>query len=415
MGEKLLLLVENVSVPTDRRVWPECLSLRRAGYDVTVVSPQGNSRDRELFEVCAGVEIHRYALPPATGGRRAFLWEYARAFWQTWRLVQKLARARPFAVVHAANPPDILLIAASPLKRRGTRFIFDHHDLVPELYTDRFGGRGVFYWLSRLMELTSFRLADVVIATNESYRRIAIERGRKRPEDVFVVRNGPDLSRFHPIDPDPSLKRGKPYLIAYVGDMAPQDGIDGALRSLASLRRLRDDWHAIFAGGGEAFEEVVTLARKQGLDDIVEFPGVVPTEDVVRILSTADVCLAPEPKTAFNDASTMIKIAEYMAIGRPIVSYDLTESRFTAGDAALYAVPDSEEDFAQCIHRLLDDPALRASMGEAGRRRVRCEFAWSHSEARLLAAYKHVLSNGSGPNEFRSPQPTPQSSDAAGG
>jgi glycosyltransferase involved in cell wall biosynthesis len=176
--------------------------------------------------------------------------------------------------------------------------------------------------------------------------------------------------------------------------MAPQDGIDGALRSLASLRRLRDDWHAIFVGGGEVFEDVVTLARKLALHDMVEFAGVLPTKDVVRILSTADVCLAPEPKTPFNDASTMIKIAEYMAIGRPTVSYDLTESRFTAADAALYAVPNNEEDFAHCIHRLLDDPALRLSMGDTGRRRVGSGFAWSNSEARLLAAYKHVLSNG---------------------
>jgi glycosyltransferase involved in cell wall biosynthesis len=392
--DKLLLLVENVSVPTDRRVWPECLSLHGAGYDVTVVSPQGDTRDRELFEVRAGIEIYRYSLPRASGGKRTFILEYLRAFWHTWRLVQKLARARRFSVVHAANPPDILLIAASPLKRRGTRFIFDHHDLMPELYADRFGGKGALYWLSRLLELMSFRLADVVIATNESYRRIAIKRGRKRPEDVFVVRNGPDLSRFHPVDPDPSLKRGKPHLLGYVGDMAPQDGIDGALRSLASLRRLRDDWHAIFVGGGEVFEEVVTLARKLALDDIVEFAGFLPTEDVVRVLSTADICLAPEPKTPFNDASTMIKIAEYMAIGRPTVSYDLTESRFTAGDAALYAVPNIEEDFARCIHRLLEDPALRASMGDTGRRRVGRDFAWSSSEARLLAAYKHVLSNG---------------------
>jgi len=397
VAQKVLLLVENVSVPTDRRVWPECLSLRNAGYDVTVVSPQGNNKDRELFEVCAGIEIYRYSLPRASGGKRKFLWEYLRAFWQTWRLVRKLALARAFSVVHAANPPDILLIAASPLKRRGTRFIFDHHDLVPELYADRFGGGGALYWLSRLMELTSFRLADVVIATNESYRRIAIERGRKRPEDVFVVRNGPDLARFHSVDPHPSLKRGKRHLIGYVGDMAPQDGIDGAIRSLASLRRLRDDWHAIFVGGGEAFDEVVALASKLALGDLVEFTGALPTEDVVRIISAADVCLAPEPKTAFNDASTMIKIAEYMAMGRPIVSYDLTESRFTAADAALYATPNDEDDFAQCIHRLLEDPALRASMGDTGRRRVRRGFTWSDSEARLLAAYKHVLSDGQRP------------------
>jgi glycosyltransferase involved in cell wall biosynthesis len=260
---------------------------------------------------------------------------------------------------------------------------------------DRFRARGALYWLSRLMEFASFRLADVVIATNESYRRVAIERGRKHPEDVFVVRNGPDLSRIHPVDPDLSLKRGKPHLIAYVGVMAPQDGIDGALRSLASLRRLRADWQAIFAGGGDVFQEVVALAHRLGLGDMVEFPGVLPTEDVVRVLSTADVCLAPEPKTPLNDASTLIKVAEYMAIGRPIVSYDLAESRFTAGDAALYAAPNNEEDFAQCIHRLLEDPALRASMGTSGRTRVRRGFTWSDSESRLLAAYEHVLTDGS--------------------
>ena len=311
--------------------------------------------------------------------------------------MRRLARGRPFDVVQACNPPDFLLLPAWPLKRRGARLVFDHHDLVPELYLSRFGGRrDVLYLITRALERLTFRLADVVIATNESYRRIALTRGRKRPEDVFVVRNGPDLARLRPTDPDPSLKRGRPHLLAYVGVIAPQDGVDHALRALAALHERRDDWRAVFVGDGDALEDMRRLADELGLCEAVEFAGWQGDEGVRRVLSSADVCLSPEPRSPLNDASTMIKVAEYMAMGTPVVCYDLVESRATAGDAALYAEPDDVHAFAAAIAELLDDPDRRAAMGAAGRARVEQTLAWEHSERVLLEAYERALSGSRG-------------------
>jgi glycosyltransferase involved in cell wall biosynthesis len=393
----VLMLVENMPVPTDRRVWPECRALHEAGYEVVVVCPQGAEVDAAPLEVVDGVEIHRFPAMPGHGPL-SFVREYASAFWHVYRLVRRLGRRRAFAVVHAANPPDYLLLAALPLKRRGASFVFDHHDLFPELYLSRFGhSKNLVYRLALALERLSFRLADVVVSTNESYRRIAIERGGKRPEEVFVVRNAPDVERFRPGEPAPELRRGMKHLLAYVGVMAPQDGVDGAVRALRLLRDRRDDWHAIFAGDGDAYEEVRELATRLGLDDVVEFTGYLHDEAAVRrILATADVCLAPEPKGPLNDASTLIKIGEYMAAERPVVSFDLHESRITAGGAALYAEPNDESSFAARIAELLDDPDRRRRMGELGRQRVERLYSWEHSKAALLAAYERAVSSGDG-------------------
>ena len=383
-------------MPFDTRVWQECLALRRAGWHVTVVSPQGLKRDREPFEVLEGVEIHRFSLRFAEGGPLGYAREYGTALWHTWRLVRRLAQARRFHVVHACNPPDLLLLAARSLKRRGVRLVFDQHDLVPELYLARFErGEDLMYRGTLALERLSYRLADVVIATNESYRRAAIERGGKRLEDVFVVRNAPDLTRFRPMEPELALKAGKPYLLAYLGVMGPQDGVDHALRALALLKERRTDWHAIFIGEGDVYPEMKRLSSELGLDGLAEFTGRLPDDDVLRILTTADVCLAPDPLSPLNDVSTMTKIVEYMAMSRPLVSYDLTEARVSAGDAAVYAKPNDEADFARCIEALLDDEQLRRRMGELGRRRVEESLSWKFSERQLVAAYEHALALGS--------------------
>jgi len=309
--------------------------------------------------------------------------------------VRRLAAERHFDVVHAANPPDILLLAAWPLRRRGTRLIFDHHDLVPELYLSRFGrGRDLMYQLTRLAEWISFRLADVVVSTNESYRRIALARGGKDPHQVFVVRNGPNLERFAPLEPDHSLRRGKQHLLVYLGEMAPQDGVDHALRALARLRLRRQDWHAAFLGAGDAYSDLRRLTRELALEDAVEFTGWLEEPDVRRYLFTADIGLAPDPKCPLNDASTLVKIAEYMAASRPVVSYDLHESRATASDAAVYARPNDEESFAECIDSLLKDPQRRLEMGRFGRNRVEHALAWRHSADQLMAVYRQLLVPG---------------------
>lgn len=392
---RALILVENLSVPLDRRVWQESLALRRAGYDVVVVCPQGRDRDTELFDIIEGVEIRRFPLVPADGGVVGYLREYTQAFVRTARLVRRLAKERRFDTVQACNPPDLLLLAALPLKRRGTRFVFDHHDLVPELYLSRFGrGRDIGYRTLMLLERLSFRLADVVISTNESYRRIALNRGKKRPEAVFVVRNGPDLDVFRPQEADESLRRGRSYLIVYVGMMGPQDGLDNALRALAALHGKRQDWHAIFVGDGDVLPRLHDLSRDLGLSDVVEFTGLLEQREVVRVLSSADVCLAPEPSGPLNDVSTMIKLGEYMAMGKPVACFDLPETRFTAGSAALYARPNDDAQLGGVIDELLSDAELRGRLGAAGRERAVKALAWKHAEVQLLAAYEQALTGG---------------------
>jgi glycosyltransferase involved in cell wall biosynthesis len=388
---RALILVENLSVPFDRRVWQECRTLVSAGWEVDVICPRGTKRDTERYEERDGVRIHRYPLQAATGGPAGYAREYGTALWHTRRLALGLARNRPFRVVHACNPPDLLLPAVRPLKRRGAAFVFDHHDLVPELYESRFRrGRDLLYRATLAAERMTFRLADVVIATNESYKRIAIERGGKRPEDVFVVRSAPDLERWAPAAPAPSARAGKPYLLAYLGVMGPQDGVDHALRALSHLQTVRRDWEAVFIGDGDVRPQMVELSRELGLADVVEFPGRLPDEDVVRILSTADVCLAPDPKNPLNDVSTMNKIVEYMALGRPIVSYDLVEARVSAGDAAVYADANDPVAFGRCVGELLDDEGRRRTMGELGRRRVEDDLSWEESAKQLLRAYERA-------------------------
>ncbi len=391
---RILVLVENLSVPFDRRVWQESRALVEAGHEVVVMCPRGTKRDTEPHAVIEGVEIHRYPLEAATGGPLGYVKEYGAALFHSLRLAFRAGRTGRFDVIHACNPPDLLFLVALPFKVRGTRFLFDHHDLVPELFESRFGGKGLLYKVSVVMERLTFAMADVVISTNESYREVAIRRGRMAPEHVHVVRSAPDLSRFTPVPPDPSLKRGKPHLVCYLGVMGPQDGVDYALRAIARLRDDlgRDDVHAAFIGSGDAFDDLVALSRELGLEDRVEFTGRVPDATVQAYLSSADVCLAPDPLNPLNDVSTMNKIVEYMAMSRPIVSFDLREARVSAGDAALYATPNDEGEFASLVAELLDDPARRAQMGALGRERVERSLSWSTSRERLLEAYADVLS-----------------------
>ncbi|AIJ20633.1 glycosyltransferase family 4 protein [Amycolatopsis methanolica] len=387
MPGKALILVENLSVPFDRRVWQESTTLRDAGWEVHVICPQGTKRDTEPEAVIDGVRIHRYPLTAASGGPAGYLQEYGSALWHTFRLARKIG---PVDVVHACNPPDLLFLIARMLKRRGAKFVFDQHDLVPELYLSRFDrGKDLLYRGVCALERATYRAADVVIATNESYRDVALTRGGKRPEDVVVVRSAPVVDRFRQVPPEPELKRGKPNMLCYLGVMGPQDGVDYALRALAKLRDDlgRTDWHAVFVGSGDAFDAMVALSIDLHLDDQVDFTGRIPDADLVRYLSTADVCLAPDPLNPLNDVSTMNKIMEYMAMSRPIVSFDLREARVSAGGAAVYAPANDELEFAKLTARLMDDPAERKRMGELGAARVAGPLSWANSAKALLAAY----------------------------
>ncbi|MEM9467303.1 MAG: glycosyltransferase family 4 protein, partial [Actinomycetota bacterium] len=290
------------------------------------------------------------------------------------------------------NPPDILFFPVITARLRGTKFVFDHHDLVPELFESRFGSSGgLLYRLSALAEKITFRLAHGVISTNESYRRAAIERGGKDPEVVQVVRSAPDLSRFDDAQVDDGRRNGKAHLACYLGVMGPQDGVDYALRAVRHLRDQRDDFHVILVGDGDAAPDMRALAAELDLGDCVEFTGRIPDDEMATVLKTADVGLAPDPRNPLNDVSTMNKIMEYMALELPIVSFDLVEARVSAGDAARYATPNDEAEFGALLGELFDDPAARAEMVTIGRSRVAGELSWDQSKRNLVAFYERLL------------------------
>jgi len=390
---RALIIVENAPVPGDRRVWQEARSLHRAGWDVTVLAPHApGDRQRPTEELIEGVRVCRFPLRRAEEGRLGHLGEYGMAMWRIWRAVRRLAREQPFDVIQACNPPDFLLLAALGQRRRGSRLIFDHHDLWPEMYACRSdGASGAVHRALLMFERLAFRLADVTLATNGSLMRIAVERDGKAADDVFVVRNGPMLESFRPLPRDPSLARGRAHLLVYVGLMEPTDGVDHALQALANLAERRRDWHALFLGDGEMLPELRQLVVELGLGDCVEFAGYVSDAEVRRAICTADVCLAPDPPSAYTHCSTLVKIAEYMALSRAIVGYDLVESRVTAGDAALFASDDGPAELARLIEELLDDPDRRRALGAEGRARVERELAWEYSEQALLAAYRRAV------------------------
>jgi len=390
---RVLHLSENLTLPFDRRVWMELNALHVAGWDVSAICPMGDG-GTEPFEVLNGIEIWRYPAPPATSGFVSYVWEFLYCWLQTAWLTLRVNGRHRFDVIHTANPPDTFWAIALPFKLAGVKFVFDHHDLCPELYLSRFGeaGRGsmqhrALQWLERMQ----FRTADIVISTNESYRQVALTRGGKSPDRVFVVRSGPSQKRFGVVrDPEPALKRGRRYLVAYLGVMAPQDGVDHLVRAARVLVKDmgRRDVAFTFIGAGDSFEDLKRLMQDLGLADCCEFTGRVPDADVERILATADVCVSPDPKNPLNDVSTMNKVLEYMACAKPVVCYDLREHRYSAEEGALYATADVVEDLAAKIAQLLDDAPLRARMGAYNRERFLARMAWEHNASELIRAYE---------------------------
>jgi len=390
---KLLHLSENLTLPFDRRVWMELNALRGAGWEVSAICPMGEGESAS-FEVRDGIHIWRYPAPPPTSGFLSYVWEFLYCWLQTLRLTLTVLARRGFDVIHSANPPDTFWAIALPFKPFGVRFVFDHHDLCPELYLSRFGERRAGSWPHRALqwlERMQFACADLVVSTNESYRQVALARGHKRAAQVCVVRSGPSHARFAAVrEPDPTLKHGKRFLVAYLGVMAPQDGVDHLLRAAQLLvrERGRDDVGFTLVGAGDSFESLKDLSRSLGLDGVCRFTGRVPDPDVERVLATADVCVSPDPLNPLNDVSTMNKVLEYMACGKPVVCFDLREHRASAGEGALYAEPNRDDDLARQIERLLDDPALCQRLGAYNRRRFLDHLAWEHNAGELLRAYE---------------------------
>jgi glycosyltransferase involved in cell wall biosynthesis len=389
---RALIIVENLPCPFDRRVWQEALALRAAGYQVCIICPKGKGFDAS-YEELEGVHIYRHALPVEADSALGYGLEYALSLTMEFWLTIRIAVTRGFDVIHACNPPDTIFLIGGIFKLFGKKFIFDHHDINPELYDAKFGRRDRWYRLLCALERWTFRTADVSIATNNSYRQIAIERGGMDPARVFVVRSGPDLSKVRREPPAEEIRRGKRYLVGYVGVIGKQEGIDLLLQSIAYIRRelRRDDIHFTIIGGGTEVPALRTMSCDLQIDDIVEFTGRVSDEDLWRILGTADVCVNPDRANEMNDKSTMNKILEYMALGKPIVQFDLTEGRYSAGDASLYAAANDTTDFGNKICELLDDATRRQAMGEYGRRRVENELGWHRQVPSLLEAYSKAL------------------------
>jgi glycosyltransferase involved in cell wall biosynthesis len=392
---RVLIIVENLPCPFDRRVWQEALALRAQGHEVSIICPKGRGYDKS-YELLGGVHIHRHRLPLEADSAVGYGLEYALALCMEFALALRIALTRGFDVIHACNPPDTIFLIGRFFKLFGKRFIFDHHDINPELYEAKFGRRDVWYRLLCRLERWTFATADVSIATNESYRRIAVERGHMAPSKVFVVRSGADLSRVRLLPPRAELRRGKAHLVGYVGVIGKQEGLDLLLGAVAYMRAMlhRDDTHFTVVGDGTELAAICQLARELAVDDCVEFTGRLPDAALWEIMSTADVCVNPDRANDMNDKSTMNKILEYMALGKAIVQFDLTEGRFSAGEASLYARPNDVVDFAVKLCELLDDPARRARMGAIGRSRVEAGLAWHHQIPRLLAAYEAAMSNG---------------------
>ena len=389
-GRRILIIVENLPLPFDRRVWHECRTLTAAGANVSVICPIGKGYEAR-HEVLDGVDIYRHSLPLDAKGALGYLVEYSSALFHETRLALKIAWTHGFDTLQACNPPDLIFLIALPFKLFGKRFIFDHHDINPELFEAKFNKRGALWKLMVLLERWTFRSADVVISTNESYRSIALTRGGVKPEDVFVVRSGPDLNRLVVSDPDPEWKNGRQHMVGYVGVMGDQEGIDLLLESVRIVVRDKGrDVQFVLVGGGPALPGLKALAQTLGIAGHVTFTGRAPDDVLFSALSSADICVNPDRFNPMNDKSTMNKILEYMAFSKPIVQFDVTEGRHSARDASLYARANDSRDFADKIVELLDDPARCRQMGDYGRNRVETELSWDHQVDTLIAAYTRV-------------------------
>jgi glycosyltransferase involved in cell wall biosynthesis len=386
----VLLILENLPFPFVRRAWQQAVALRDAGYRVHVISPKGDGCEKD-HEWVEGIDVYRYTVYEASGAL-GYAYEYLRALAAQIYLAMKIFWRHGFRVVHTWNPPDIMFVNGLIFKCLGARYIFDHLDLNPELYLAKFGREDFFYKLVCFAEKCAFRAADVSLATNESYRKIAIRRGRMSPDRVFVVRVSPEPDKMKRLQSFPELKMGRKFLVVYLGVMGPQDGVDLLIQSIDHIIRMgRDDIQFTLIGSGTEVPRLKALVSEKKLETWVNFTGRIPADELARYLSTADVGVASDPRNPMNDKSTMGKVLEYMAFNVPVVQYKVTEGRRSAGEASLYAKPNDPVDFAEKILQLLDSDDLRRRMGEIGRKRIEQDFNWEIDRKTLLEAYAKAL------------------------
>jgi glycosyltransferase involved in cell wall biosynthesis len=396
---RVLIIDGNLQVPRDRRVWQECLALAEAGYRVSVICPRAAS-DPPL-QYLDGVALYRYSPAPATSGTMSFFYEFAYSWVRALLLTLRVLRREGFDVLQACNPPDTYFAIAWLYKPFGKRFVYDQHDLAPETYQARFEKPSrALLWGLHLLERLTYRTADRVIVTNNSYRDVALGRGGKAPEHVVVVRNGPDPTQMRRGPARPELRNGRRFLCCYLGIMGPQDGVDLAVRAVDVLvhEMGRHDCSFAFLGDGDSYQQIQALVHELGLEDYVTMPGFLGDAELAAYLSTANLGLCPEPSNPLNEVSTMVKTMEYMAFELPVVAFDLKETRFSAADAAVYVTPNEVKQFAAAIATLLDDPDRRAAMGRAGRRRVEEALAWTHQAPTYLRVFDQLTRPGAWPD-----------------
>lgn len=390
-GKHILIVVENLPVPFDRRVWQEANTLKEAGAKVSIICPIMKGYTLR-YEVINDIDIYRHPLPLEARGALGYLLEYSAAIYWEFTLSWKIFFKKRFHVIHGCNPPDLIFLTALFFKPFGVKYLFDHHDINPELYIAKYDKKGFFYQLMVFFEYLTFQSASYSIATNESYKEIAIKRGKMKPERVQVVRSGPKLDRLKLLPPDEQFKKGRKYLVGYVGVIGEQEGIDLLLESIKHIVKQRKDVQVAIVGGGTDVEKLKQLSVEMGLSEYVDFYGRVSDEVLVSVLNTADVCVNPDKPTEMNNLSTMNKIMEYMALKKAIVQYDLKEGRFSAQNASLYALNNDTKDFAKKIMYLLDNKAVRIEMGEFGYNRVLNELSWEFESKKLIDVYSKLLS-----------------------
>lgn len=389
---KVLIIVENLPIPFDTRVWQEANALTEEGYKVSIICPVGKGYEKK-FEEINGISIYRHSMPPEGNGAVGYLIEYSAALFWEFLLSLKILFKEGFDVIHACNPPDNIVLIGMFFKLFGKKFIFDHHDINPELYIAKFGRKDIFYYLLLFFERLTFMFADISLATNESYKEIATKRGKMNPNKVYVVRSGPKLERLKILPPDESIKRNKKYMIGYVGVIGQQEGIDYLIEAARHIKEDlgRDDIFWGIVGGGPYLEEVKQKAKDMNLDDIVKFIGRVPDDTMLKYLNTADVCVNPDEYNEMNNLSTMNKVLEYMALGKPIVQFDLKEGKYSAADASLYAERNNAKDLADKILFLLDNPDERKRMSKIARERIEEKLNWDKTKLVLIEAYNYLF------------------------
>lgn len=389
MSRRILIIVENLPVPFDTRVWQEATTLVENGYTVSVICPKGKGYEKE-YEQLSGVHIYRHDLPTEASGFIGYVKEYGAALYHELRLAKKIYKEIGFDVIHGCNPPDDIYMVAKHFRKYGVKYVFDHHDICPELFEAKFGKRGLLYKSQTWLERQTYKNCTFAFVTNESYKKIAIERGGMDSKKVYVLRSGPKLERLKIQPPKPELKGGRKYMVGYLGVIGKQEGIQYLLEAAKYIREemKRDDICYGIVGGGTSLEELKELSVQMGIDDIVTFTGRTSDDMMLDYLNTADICVNPDEYNPMNDKSTMNKVLEYMALGKPIVQFDLTEGKYSAREASLYAKPNDAVDMAKKIVELLDNEEKRKEMSTFGRKRVVEELSWEHTSKALLEGYR---------------------------